>query len=353
MPVKHKRHMRLSNGYGNISYLGKNRRRPYAVYPPITKSDADGNPIRSKAIGYAETYNEAMEMLVMYHKGFTLPDVQLVQKPGPTFAEIYKQYYEDKFEKSGKQLSQSSRNGARTAYKNVSALHDKDFKSLTYPELQAVVDACPLKHASIEMLVSLIKGMYRYAEKMGIIEKDQSKYLTVRIPEDDEHGVPFSESDLALLWLHKADTEAKIILSMIYSGFRISAYKSLLVCLEPDWYFQGGVKTKASKDRIVPIHSGIRKIVSELIEEQGCIIKVSGTTFRVWMKNYLQSIGIMEPHTPHDCRHTFSMLCEKYEVPENDRKRLLGHAFSDITNSVYGHRDLESLRASIEKIKIP
>ena len=47
------------------------------------------------------------------------------------------------------------------------------------------------------------------------------------------------------------------------------------------------------------------------------------------------------------------MLCEKYEVPENDRKRLLGHAFTDVTNSVYGHRDLESLRASIEKIKIP
>jgi len=353
MPVKHKRHMRLSNGYGNISYLGKNRRRPYAVYPPITKSDADGNPIRSKAIGYAETYNEAMEMLVMYHKGFTLPDVQLVQKPGPTFAEIYKQYYEDKFEKSGKQLSQSSRRAAHMAYNNVAALHDKIFSSLTYPELQAVVDACPLKHASVEMLVSLIKGMYRYAEKMGIIEKDQSKYLTVRIPEDDEHGVPFTESDIALLWRHKADTEAKIILTMIYSGFRISAYKSLLVCLEPDWYFQGGVKTKASKDRIVPIHSGIREIVADLMSESGSVMPWSIYVLKRKWNAYLPSIGITDKHTFHDCRHTFSMLCEKYDVPENDRKRLLGHAFSDITNSVYGHRDLESLRASIEKMKIP
>ena len=31
-------------------------------------------------------------------------------------------------------------------------------------------------------------------------------------------------------------------------------------------------------------------------------------------------------HTPHDCRHTFSMLCEKYNVKENDRKRILGHS---------------------------
>lgn len=34
----------------------------------------------------------------------------------------------------------------------------------------------------------------------------------------------------------------------------------------------------------------------------------------------------------------FSRLCEKYEVKENDRKRMLGHSFSgDITNRVYGH----------------
>ncbi len=353
MPVKHKRHMRLSNGYGNISYLGKNRRRPYAVYPPITKSDADGNPIRSKAIGYAETYNEAMEMLVMYHKGFTLPDVQLVQKPGPTFADVYEGYFREKYELSAKKLSAASRTSTQTAYKNAAVLHDRDFCSITYADLQAVVDACPLKHASLELIVSLFKGMYRYAEKYEITDKDQSRHLEIRIPEDDERGVPFSESDIALLWLHKADLTAQILLTMIYSGFRISAYKSILVSLEPDWYFQGGVKTKASKDRIVPIHSGIRKIVSNLIEKQGCIIKVSDTAFRIRMKNFLQSIGITEPHTPHDCRHTFSMLCEKYEVPENDRKRLLGHAFTDVTNSVYGHRDLESLRASIEKIKIP
>ena len=56
-------------------------------------------------------------------------------------------------------------------------------------------------------------------------------------------------------------------------------------------------------------------------------------------------------HTPHDCRHTFSMLCEKYGVRENDRKRMLGHSFgNDVTNAVYGHRELEDLVKEIEKI---
>ena len=52
-------------------------------------------------------------------------------------------------------------------------------------------------------------------------------------------------------------------------------------------------------------------------------------------------------------RHTFSMLCEKYEVNENDRKRMMVHSFKeDITNKVYGHRELEDLRKEIEKIEI-
>ena len=61
----------------------------------------------------------------------------------------------------------------------------------------------------------------------------------------------------------------------------------------------------------------------------------------------------MQRHTPHDARHTFSMLCEKYQVNENDRKRMLGHAFQAITNKVYGHRTVEELRREIEKIEIP
>ena len=59
-------------------------------------------------------------------------------------------------------------------------------------------------------------------------------------------------------------------------------------------------------------------------------------------------------HTPHSCRHTFSRLCESYNVREADRKRLMGHSFGgDLTNGTYGHRTLEELRAEIEKIQCP
>ena len=76
------------------------------------------------------------------------------------------------------------------------------------------------------------------------------------------------------------------------------------------------------------------------------------------MYKKLEALGIAytngKKHTPHDCRHTFSWLCEHYKVNENDRKRMMGHSFkNDITNAVYGHRTVEELREEIEKIEIP
>ena len=73
------------------------------------------------------------------------------------------------------------------------------------------------------------------------------------------------------------------------------------------------------------------------------------SAFRELFKTYCMEHGLGE-HTPHDTKHTFSRLCEKYGVRENDRKRMMGHAIGDITNDIYGHRGIEELRTEIEKI---
>lgn len=350
MPRRKKRR-KLPNGYGSIVRLSGNRRRPYAVFPPADKR-IEGKTVHPKALGYSETYEEGMELLVFYHKGLTLPDIPIVPKKSPTFAEVYERFVKDKFGNQAKKLSVSAQNSYAAAFKNSSVLHEKDFCAITYPELQAVVDNCPLSVSSLSNIVKLFHQMYKYAEKYEITDKDQSRHVEIRKADDVEHGIPFSDEDIAKIWHHKADRTAQKLLVMIYSGFRISAYKGLSVHLEPDWYFQGGVKTAAGKDRIVPIHSGIREFVSNFVSGNGFgIIK---DRFNVEMRSYLPTIGITEDHTPHDCRHTFSRLCEKYEVPEADRKRMLGHSFgTDITNGIYGHRTVEELRASIEKIQIP
>lgn len=357
--ARRKKRMKLPNGFGSIKYLGSNRRNPYAVYPPVTEWTATG-PVTPPALGYKPTWEEAYELLTVYNmqkQGKIKTNTGVFIDRTPTFAEIYEEFYREKFERDkSKKYSDSARKSTRAAFGNCSALHDKKIGELKYDDLQKVIDDCPLKHASLELMVSLMHQMYRYAIKHEIVEKDVSMYVYIPKADDDESGEPFTDAELKLLWENKEDPVVQMLLIMCYSGYRITAYETIKINLE-DGYFKGGVKTRAGKERIVPIHSGIKNLVSarKLDNILGC----SAKDFRNTMYSKLGELGIAntasgKKHTPHDCRHTFSYLCEKYGVNENDRKRMMGHAFqNDITNSVYGHRTVTELREQIEKIKLP
>ena len=389
MPRKkaRKKYPRLPSGFGTIRYLGENRRNCYAVHPPA-EIDALGNVKRPAALCYTDDWIKGFTVLTAYKAGTYTPGMErelevaetsdadvLVQRiladystikgvedkhpeiKELTFAEVYEKFYKWKFEeRKGVKLSKSSQNSYRTAFKNSKAIHNRPFASLKHEDLQKIVDDCPLKHSSVELIVNLFKQMYKYAIMYEICTENKAQYVTVNRPEDDVSGRPFSDEELKTLWNHKDDEDVQMVLIMCYSGFRISVYRSLYVNME-EKYFQGGVKTAAGKNRIVPIHSSILPFVSSRIAKYGMMIPVTENTYRnkffTELMNRLNILGT-PPHTPHDCRHTFSALCEKYSVRENDRKRMLGHSFgADITNEVYGHRALEDLRTEIEKIQIP
>lgn len=348
-----KKRMKLPNGFGSIKYLGSGRRNPYAVYPPVENWGPKG-PITPKALAYKATWEDAYEVLTTYHMerdGKIRVHRNVFIDRSPLFSEVYEHFYEEKFRGGPRQYSDATKTSTRAAYNNCAPLHDIPWNQIRYDDLQAVINNCPLKHASLELIVSLLHQMYRYALKYEICEKDYSQFLYIPIPEDDESGVPFSDKDLAVLWQHQEDPVCEMLLIMCYSGFRIAAYTDMEINLS-DGYFRGGVKTAAGKNRIVPIHSAITDLVLRRHDGGRDLLRQSPQSFRAQMYFTLSQIGIKK-HTPHDCRHTFSALCERYNVRENDRKRLLGHSFSDITNSTYGHRNLEELRTEIEKIQLP
>lgn len=376
--AKRKKYPRLPNGYGSIKYLGKNRRNPYGVYPPVEGYDINGRAIAQPAICYVDDWMKGFAVLTAYHAGTYAPGMECdldtsknraleslseriladynqskgiaKAEKGKTFKEVYEEYYAWKFE-GQKEYSESSKRSYQAAFRNCEALHDRVFKGLRYNDLQKVVDECPLKHASLELIVLLLKQMYKYADIQEYVEKNYAEHVAIAKEEDDEHGVPFSLEEIKVLWDKNEDPVAEMILIMCYSGYRISAYKTIEVNIK-EGFFRGGVKTRAGKDRIVPIHSAIYPLVKRRIKREKHILSSSVAQFRKMMYKFLELNGMTE-HTPHDCRHTFSMLCEKYGVNENDRKRMLGHKFSDITNDVYGHRGIDDLKKEIEKIKVP
>lgn len=354
-----KKRLKLPNGFGSIKFLGKKRRNPYGVYPPAERDD-NGKLFTPKAIGYTETWEEAYELLTVYNmekKGKIKTTTGTYIDRSPTFAEVYTQFYKEKFETDkSKELSDASKRAIQTSYKHCRVLHDRQINTIKYKDLQNTVNECTLGHSSIKAIVSFLRQLYAYMIKYEITETDYSNHLYIPIKDDTESGEAFTEDELLTLWNHKNDETVQMILIMCYSGYRISAYTKMEVN-QKEWYFLGGVKSMSGKNRKVPVHSLIQDFVAA--RETPNLLGCSDTEFRNRMYEKLSELGIDytdngKKHTPHDCRHTFSSLCEHFNVNENDRKRMMGHSFgNDITNATYGHRSIKELRKEIEKIKSP
>ena len=170
--ARHKRHMKLPNGFGSIKYLGSGRRNPYAVYPPVTSWNTK-SPITPPALGYCATCQEGYELLTAYNlekQGKIKVNRNVYIDRSPTFAEVYEKFFEEKFTNSPKQLSKASENSTRAAFKNCASIHNISINQLKYDDLQQVVNNCPLKHASLELIVSLMHQLFAYAMKYEIVE---------------------------------------------------------------------------------------------------------------------------------------------------------------------------------------
>lgn len=158
---------------------------------------------------------------------------------------------------------------------------------------------------------------------------------------------------LRVLWSDKADPISEMALILCYSGWRVDEARHLKVDLDNRFLLA------ATKQRLESIRQYLSTLsffpfVSRRMAEYGSLLPMATITYRNKFYENMARLDISgsPKHTPpHDCRHTFSSLCEHYEVVESDRKRMMGHSFGgDITNKVYGHRTLEELRTEIEKI---
>lgn len=318
---------RLPNGFGSIKKLSGVRRNPYGAYPPVTSYYNNGAPMPTKAIGYYPTYAAAFQALTEWN-------AEPFHTEKITFSACYGIFYEHKFNGKRK-YSLSLKQSMNAAYKNCESIHGKIMDNITPKELQKIIDNCPLKHSSVELIVYLLKSMWKFAEQNYYVRKDVAKYLKINVPEDDEHGEPFTEEEIRILWQHTDDTVCLSALSMIYSGFRVSALKDWKVDIKEQTIY-GGVKTGK---RTVPIHPSILPFV--------CKAKsVRSQEFRKQLSRY----GITN-HTPHDCRHTFSWLCDRYKVDTISKHMLMGHSLgNDVEAKVYSHRTMDELRTEINKI---
>ena len=107
---------------------------------------------------------------------------------------------------------------------------------------------------------------------------------------------PFTNDEIKTVWEHQSDPWVDTVLILLYSGWRISEFLNLKpedIDLK-EGTMKGGTKTKAGKNRIVPIHPKIRPLIERRLAEGGSrLISYNGkicnqTQYRIFLGGYYE-----------------------------------------------------------------
>lgn len=345
--------MRNPNGYGSIVNLGKNRRNPYAIR--ITTGWNDNGKQKYKYLSYHKTKKDAMIALADYNS-----NPYDLEKSQVTLKELYNLWYNHKFKNEINVEINKNMVGYNSAFLHCKKIENLPFLDLRATHLQEVIDNCPAGYPTKKKIKTLFNQLYDFARFKNLNIKDKFSQL-VKVTNDHKSRkkIPFTENEIQILWNNvELKNNLDITLILIYTGLRISELFSIEtknVNLKEN-YMQGGLKTEAGIDRIIPIHPKIKKLIENRYDENNKYLIVNKFNRQFQYSNFKREfwerwmIELKMQHTPHETRHTTATLLKKYGADELYKKRILGHAVTDITDAVYTHIEIEKLQETINLI---
>ena len=266
-------------------------------------------------VGYYATKKEAVKALA-----------EITDFNPATIKEIYVKWSADKKDKIVNFRYYSK------AFERLKPLWHKRIASLRLADYEKLIKELNCSQGAKNNIKLLLNQLYEYAIKHDITDKNYAAYLDTPLPKPKKK-TPFSKEEIEILFKDNSET-AQMILVSIYSGWRPSELVSYTI--DGD-LMRGGSKTDAGKDRIVPIHPKIKDFVKEY--------RITYFTYRKHFIALMKKLGMS--HTPHECRHTFVSMAKEKEINDGIIKLLVGHSTGDVTESVYTHRTIESLRRNI------
>lgn len=373
---KNNKRRRLPNGFGQISEIkNRNLRNPFRAMVTVGK-DEFGKPICKplKPESYFPTYNAAYEALVEYNKNpYDL-------NPAITVEELYQQWLRE-YEKGvvDTKAMENAWEYCSGVYKmRVMDVRARHVKGCMEEGVAVVKGKEQTPSASMKNKIkTLFNQMLDYALEYELVDRNYSR--TFKLTEETikeiqtvkkEH-IAFSDEEIELLWKFVGKLPGiDILLIQCYSGWRpqeLGLLEIKKIDLE-NWTFQGGIKTDAGTDRIVPIHSKIRSLVETKYQEavnlespyllnwviSGMRKKNYKLTYPRYQKAFEKIVGELHlnpEHRPHDGRTHFVTTAKRYGVDEYAIKYMVGHKISDITEKTYTKRKFDWLRQEMEKIQ--
>lgn len=347
--MRKRKDLRLPNKYGGVVYLGEKRRKPYGARITIgfePKGEKNGvmeYRQKYKYLGFFEKRTQALECLMEYNKSpYDLETRKL------TFNDIYETW----LKKHAPNISVNTMKIYKQAYKRCEPLYEIPFYSLKTRDLQEVIDN--ISSPSIAKQTKILLGhLYKLALKNEYCDKDCSSLVELPKQEKIKPKIPFAKEEIELLWKYEGDYFADMLLILLYSGLRIAE----LLALENDKinlkerYMIGGLKTEAGKDRVIPIHKDIVRLIEKNMSDQKTLYvgarggEINYSYLRKKMSAFLKSHNLN--HTFHDTRHTFISQCSRLNFNELTIKRIVGHSSGDITER-YTHKNIADLVSAID-----
>lgn len=372
-----------ANNEGSITYDVRRKRYRARVTIGWELNEETG---RSKQIikdlgSSFKTKGEASRALAEYLKNpFDLSNKDI------TFSQLYEKWYKDFMDED--HISHKYR--IKSAYKYCSSLYNKKIREITVIDMKH----CIYKGTAIstrginkgepqlaspstkESMKFLFNHMFGYATEARLIERNYAKDFSLdkkvmkEKKKNHKEKIPFSDEELSKLWKSIDFVPfADMVVYACYSGWRPGELIELRikdVNLKEN-FIKGGIKTTAGKNRIVPIHHLVKKIVEKYYNQAVSINseylfndvdkkKGIGLTYDQYLtrfNNVVKQVNLRKEITPHYTRHTFITKAKSRNVNMNEYilKLIVGHDIGDLTEHVYTHRELQDLKEEIELIK--
>lgn len=337
--------MRNPNGYGSIYKLSGKRRNPWTAR--VTLGYKDNGQGNYKYIGYYPTKSEAMMALAEYNK-----NPYDIDSRKSTLADIWEIF---KTRNLGDDAGKSKKGVYNAAWKHLSPIADTPIASIKTYNLQIVVNDVKSKWQGKAQIKSLLNQLFDIAIELDVCDKNYAKFLNIGDKEKSEIHKAFTQEEINALFENVLTSKcAALALILIYTGMRptellemrienVDLNKRIMV---------GGIKTKAGKNRAIPINKKILPFVKYLYDANNTyLVESNGKNMSyIEFKNIWKTDELLKNHLPHDGRHTFASLMDTAGANKLAIKKIMGHASSDITDGVYTHKAADELLKCVDMI---
>ena len=343
--------LRRYNGTGCIYLLPGRRVRPWVARIIIGKNELGKNK-------YIRTYHATSTEAAL-----AIPDMQrgILETPKSkvTIALIWEQFKAARYPK----LSTSTIKGYDISYARWEKLHDKEIIKIRTSDLQEIINVeSDMSYSHLSKMRALMVAIFNHAIKDDIVTKNYASLIELPKGEPESNRRSFTEEELSRIRMATDNNipYADVVLFMCYTGWRPTEM-CLLTRHDVDiekWCITGGIKTRAGKNRIVPIHPSVRNIVSKWLRK-GCVTLFAdengfpldkdkwGTRFSTVMKHVLFD----ETVVPYTTRHTCASILHAAGADHLSIAKILGHKDYKVTAMRYTHLDLNELKTAVELLK--